>query len=328
MDHRISLHKLEVFCLVVELGGVGRAAERLFVSQPVVTAHIRSLEERLGTRLFYREGRQLHLTESGHSSHAWAADVLTRTRELGRHLDGLSDGRSGSVAIGGGMSTGSYVLPSVVARFRRDRPNVDVSLYISESDHVILATEAGECDFAIVILEGPPDSPHLVGEHLRDEELVVVGGMGPELPDGPITAEELAKLPMLDSPKGQVRRSTIHHQLEKIALTERNVVLELGHPEAMKRVAAQGLGVALLFRSSVVDELEAGVLREIPIKDTTLAVPIYLTYRKGKAFSPSQRELMDIIRHDIAEQPGESVVREPAVDVDRLPGDEAAVVGG
>jgi DNA-binding transcriptional LysR family regulator len=299
MDHRISLHKLEVFCLVVELGGVGRAAERLFVSQPVVTAHIRSLEERIGARLFFREGRQLHLTEAGRSTHAWATDVLTRTRELGRHLDGLSDGRRGSVVVGAGMSTGSYVLPSVLSRFRRDRPNVDVSLYVSESDHVMLATEAGECDFAVVIREGPPDSPALVGEHLRDEELVVVGGTGPELPEGPITAAELARLPMLDSPKGQARRSVIHHQLEKISLTERNVVLELGHPEAMKRVAAQGLGVALLFRTSVSDEIAQGVLREIRLRDATLAVPIYLTYRKGKHFSPSQRELMEAVREDI-----------------------------
>ena len=301
MDNRISLHKLEVFCLVVELGGVGRAAERLFVSQPVVTVHIRSLEERVGAQLFFREGRRLHLTDAGHSTHAWAADVLTRTRELGRHLEGLADGHRGSVVVGAGMSTGSYVLPSVISRFRRDRPNVEISLYVSESDHVIRATEAGENDFSVVILEGPPDGPNLIGEHLRDEELVVVGGgRNEELPEGPITAAELAKLPMLDSPKGQARRSTIHHQLEKIAVAERNVVLELGHPEAMKRVAAQGLGVALLFRSSVVDELEAGVLREIPIKDTTLAVPIYLTYRRGKPFSPSQRELMDLVREDIA----------------------------
>jgi len=52
IDQRITLHKLEVFELVVELGGVSRAVDRLFVAQPVVTAHIRSLEQRLGTDLF------------------------------------------------------------------------------------------------------------------------------------------------------------------------------------------------------------------------------------------------------------------------------------
>lgn len=302
MDNRISLQKLEVFCLVVDLGGVGRAAERLFVSQPVVSAHVRSLEERIGARLFFREGRHLHLTEAGQSTYSWATDVLTRTRELSRHLEGLSDGHRGSVVIGAGMSTGSYVLPPVISRFRRERPNVAVSLYISESDHIMLASEAGECDFAVVIMEGPPDSPTLIGEHLRDEELVLIGGPGPELPEGPISAAELTKLPMLDSPKGMVRRSVIHHQLEKNGLHERHVVLELGHPEAMKRMAAQGHGVALLFRSSVSDEIALGTLREIEIADATLAVPIYLIYRKGKPFSPSQRELMATVRADIGGQ--------------------------
>jgi LysR family transcriptional regulator, low CO2-responsive transcriptional regulator len=299
MDRRISLHKLEVFCLVVELGGVGRAAERLFVSQPVVTAHIRSLEQRLGAQLFFREGRHLHLTEAGRSAHAWACDVLVRTRELDRQLDGLSDGRRGSVVVGAGMSVGSYVLPAVLTRFRRDRPDVDVSLFVSEADEVLQATGAGRCDFAVCILERRPESADLHTEHLRDEELVVVGGPDADLPDGPISVAELAKLPMLDPQNGQARRSVIHNQIEKVT-ARRNVVLELGHPEAMKRVAAQGLGVAMLFRMSVRDEIRLGLLREIPLRGVTLAVPVYLTHRHGKHFSASQRELMEIVREELA----------------------------
>ena len=104
LDTRITLYKLEVFDLVVELGSVSRAADQLFVSQPVVTAHIRSLEQRIGGRLFYRKGRQLVLTEAGRAVHAWARDVLTHTHELSRHLDGLSDGSRGSVVLGASMS--------------------------------------------------------------------------------------------------------------------------------------------------------------------------------------------------------------------------------
>ena len=59
LDQRISLQKLEIFCLVVDLGGVGRAAEHLFVAQPVVSAHLRTLQERLGAELLYRDGRRL-----------------------------------------------------------------------------------------------------------------------------------------------------------------------------------------------------------------------------------------------------------------------------
>src|SRR6266487_757938 len=99
LDLRISLHKLDVLSRVVQLGGVSRAAEDLFVAQPVVTSHIRSLERRLDVVLFYREGRQFHLTDAGQIVHAWAQDVLTRTRELERDLGALSDGSTGNVVL-------------------------------------------------------------------------------------------------------------------------------------------------------------------------------------------------------------------------------------
>jgi DNA-binding transcriptional LysR family regulator len=298
LDSRVTLHKLEVFQLVVELGGVSRAADQLYVSQPVVTAHIRSLEQRVGARLFYREGRHLRLTEAGRAVHRWADDVLTHTRELSRHLDGLTDGTRGSVVIGASMSVGSYLLPPVVTRFRRERPQVELKLSITDSDHAMQATEAGECDFAVVILEDDPPSPGLEGRPLGEEELVIVTGPGREPAADTITIDELSRLAFVESPTGMIRRSLVDSQLGRIGIRERNVVIEVGHPEAMKRAAEAGLGVTLLFRSAVRREIEAGALREIALADASLAVPLYLVYRKGKLFSAIQRDLMEAIeRH-------------------------------
>jgi DNA-binding transcriptional LysR family regulator len=297
-DSRISLQKLEVFTAVVEHGGVSRAAEHLYVSQPVVSAHIRSLEERLGVTLFYREGRRLHLTEQGTAAHVWATEVLTRTRELSRQLESLSDGKHGTVVVGAGMSTGSYVLPSVLSRFKRERPGAKVSLYVSESDHVLQATELGECDLALVILEGPLETTSLHGELLREEELVLVAGADSSYPDV-MCAADLADLPFVESPSGLVRRSIVDRRLQAIGIERRNVVIELGHPEAMKRATLEGLGVTMLFRSTVGDELAAGRLREIALSDVTLAVPLHLVYRKRKRLSQLQQELMEVIRETV-----------------------------
>lgn len=299
MDTRISLHKLEVFSLVVELGGVSRAAEHLYVSQPVVSAHIRSLEERVGARLFYREGRHLMLTEAGRAVHGWANDVLTHTRELSRHLDGLSDGTQGSVVVGASMSVGSYLLPPVVTRFRRQRPLVELQLNITDSDHAVEEAEAGESDFAVVFLEGEPANPGLEGHPLGREQFVIVGGVGHPPETDSITVEQLSGLPFIDSPHGWIRRRIMDQQLESVGIRERNVVIELGHPEAMKRAAEAGLGVALLFRSAVRAELETGRLREITLSDATLSVPIQLVHRRDKLFSAIQRELMTEIEDDL-----------------------------
>ena len=151
LDPRISLRKLEVFSLVVQLGGVSRAAEHLYVAQPVVSAHIRSLEERLQTKLFYREGRQMRLTESGQAVYSWAEDLLTKTRTPRSSPSGLSDGRRGTVVFGASMSIGSYRLPSILADFRETHPGVDLILGISDTEHAIEDTRTGEFDFSVVI---------------------------------------------------------------------------------------------------------------------------------------------------------------------------------
>jgi DNA-binding transcriptional LysR family regulator len=298
IDNRVTLYKLEVFTLVVELGSVSHAAEQLFVSQPVVTGHIRSLEERVGARLFYREGRHLHMTEAGETVHSWARDVLTHTRELSRHLEGLTDGTRGNVVVGASMSVGSYLLPSLLARFQRDRPLAKVQLNITDSDHAIQAAEAGECDFAVVILDDDPASPSLEGELLGLEQLVLVTGAGSDVGES-IGIEELSAVPFVESMEGMIRRTLIDRQLEKVGVRSRNVVLEVGHPEAMKRAAEEGVGVSLLFRGSVQQELETGRLREVELRDRPLSVPLYLVHRKGKLLSAIQRDLMEAIRNKI-----------------------------
>lgn len=296
MDLRISLRKLEVLSLVVQLGGVGRAAERLFVAQPVVSAHIRSLEERLQTKLFYREGRQMHLTEAGQAVHRWAEDVLTRTRELDRHLGGLSDGRQGTVVFGASMSVGSYCLPPVLTAFRTSHPDVELRLGISDTEHAIEDTRTGEFDFAVVVSDAQLELPGMDAEQIASDEIVLVAAPGSEPHADVIGTADLAELPFIEAPQGIIRRTFIDRQLRQLGVAERRVVLQLGHPEAMKRATREGLGVALLFRSAVREELAAGLLREIQVEGVDVTVPIYIVSRKGKAFSTLHRDLIEQIR--------------------------------
>lgn len=291
LDLRIPLQKLEVLVAVVEEGGFGRAADRLFVAQPVVSAHIRSLEERLDTKLFYRESRRVVLTESGEAVYRWANDILVRTKELERLLAGLNEGRQGAIALGASMTIGSYRLTSLLSEFRREHEHVELKLGIGDTQHVIQDARDGVYDFAVVVFTAGLQIPDMHVEQIGSEDLVLVAA--PELvPTGPpLTCAGLGTLPFIDTPA-----RFLDSQLHAHGIEQRNIVLELGHPEAVKRAAGDGVGFAFIFRGAVEDELKRGTLCEIPLTDARFSYPVYIVHRKERSFAPSHIELIEQIR--------------------------------
>jgi DNA-binding transcriptional LysR family regulator len=292
VDSRISLRKLEILCLVVELGGVGRAAERLHVSQPVVTAHMRLLQDRLGVEVLYRDGQQMKLTEAGEEAYRWACEVLGRTREVGRTLDGIAQGSTGPVVIASSMSMGSYLVPRVLAAFARQRPSARLTLHVSDAEDAQRAAESGDCDFAVITGSSALSGGALQARHIGDHDLVLVASPEDTRVGESVDPAELGTLPFVCSPPHRPRRRQVEAALAEVGVTRRSVLLELGHPEALKTVVQMGTGVALLLRAAVQQELCAGQLREVAIEGHRLQVPVMLVHRTDKRFTPLQRQLL------------------------------------
>jgi LysR family transcriptional regulator, low CO2-responsive transcriptional regulator len=301
-DNRISLQKLEVFCLVVELGGIGRAADHLGVSQPVVTAHMRTLQERVGTKLIYRDGQRLHLTETGEAVHEWAKDVLTRGREVARQVQGLADGATGTAVVIASMSVGSYMLPEAVSAFARERPRASITLLVSDSEDAKAALEHGGADFAVLTGDPEMSSATLVAEPVCDHELILVASPGDTDVGDAVAIEDLSRLRYICSPGTRPRRRLVDAALETIGVRERRIAIQLGHPEALKRATASGIGVCFVLRSSVGSELEHGTLREVAIEGARLTVPIVIVQRADKRFSPLHDVLRATIRETLVER--------------------------
>jgi DNA-binding transcriptional LysR family regulator len=296
IDDRINIQKLQVFDAVVNLGGISRAADQMKVAQPVVTEHIQSLERRLGAKLFEREGRRLVLTEAGRLAHQWCTDVLRRTREFDRELQGLSDGLRGSIVIGTSMSTGSYELPTLLSVFARRYPDVRIRVDVTGAEQAIEATITGRNDLSVVAVQGPPALASLVSEQIGVDEVVLVAPPRGVTAEQLLTIKELAELPFVEAQAGSLRRVFMDTQFEVAGLPSRRVVMEFGHPEGIKTAVANGVGVAPLFRSAVRRELETGELREIAVQGLHIAAPVWLVHRRSRILSPVHQELIVEIR--------------------------------
>ncbi|MEU6261482.1 LysR family transcriptional regulator [Streptomyces sp. NPDC047043] len=300
-DNHISLQKLEVLCKVVELGGVRKAAEALYVSQPVVSAHLRSLESRIGAKLFYRQGRNLRLTEAGQAVHVWASEVLRGRLELDADLRSLSGGKSGTVAISASMSVGNTLLPPILIRFRRANPNAMITLNISSVEVALEGALSGASDLCVVATASVLDANSFVAELIAEPSFTLVAAPANTAVGAEIDPAELSDLPFVCPPGHQAIRRSQDAALASLGVHNRRVEIELGSAESIKQAVAADLGVALLWRHSVETDLASGALREVRIRDADLRDRLYLVRRTEKRLSPLQQRLAQEIRDAVRE---------------------------
>ena len=295
VDTRITLRRLHVFCLVVDAGGVTRAAEQLLVAQPAVSAQLRSLESALGAALFTRQGSTLALTEVGARVYEWARQVLASATAVDRDVEELRDGMAGSVRIAASMAIGSYLLPPIMTRLKLRRPGADITISIGHPAEMLRAAAIGEADFAVATWI-PSQHDELHSELLWEEPLVLCAS-----PHGPpdtdvIDLAALTALPYVGVP----RDSTFHHvleaQLRDLGISSWPHVLRLGHAEPIKRAVADNNWVALVPLYAATDDFASGRLRLVHIRGTSLTEGIGLFQRENAYLSPLKRAALGAIR--------------------------------
>ncbi|CCF18343.1 putative transcriptional regulator, LysR family [Pseudorhizobium banfieldiae] len=292
---QISIHKLEVFCLVVELGSFSRAAERLGIAQPVVSAHIKALSEKFGASLVARTGRKVTLTEEGVRVYNWAREMVSRTREMEREMADFQRGFFGKATVGASMTIGSYVLPGLIAHFHTIYPKGEISVRIATPGSVTDAVHIGDCDFAFTILDPRHETTGLEIEKIMDERLILVASDSSGIVGDSLDQTALADVPFITAQSGTPRREIEEHCLAAYGVQRNRIAMEFGHAESIKQAVRAGAGAAFLFRSSVRDELASGKLRILSTPGMELQVPVYLVRRRGKQLSHFQLSLMDAL---------------------------------
>ncbi|NQD91669.1 LysR family transcriptional regulator [Pseudomonas sp. CrR25] len=294
-DPYLTFQKLEVFCTVAQLGSVTRAADRLCVAQPVVTAHLRSMEAKVGCALVERVGRNIALTEAGERIYRWATEVITRTREMERELAGVEAGTVGNAVVASSMTIGSYALPVLVSDFYLEHREGLVTVEISNPGAAVDSTRTGGCDFAVILLAPNQELDGLVARQLWAEPLLLVSAPGSQWLDPEHLNESLLKAPFISAPRKMARRELEDALLRKHGLENRQIILEFGHPEAMKHAVKENLGLCFMLASSIQADVRRGELQIVDLPDINLELPVFLVHREDKRFSNFQTALLDHI---------------------------------
>lgn len=292
----MNLYHLRVFLKVAEYEHITRAAEELVLSQPAVTKIIQNLEHEIGMELVERQGRRIALTYAGRLLYAHARRLFALEREMEDALANLRDADAGEITLAANTTTGVYLLPSIVARFRRRYPHVRLHVTILNSSEIVEAILNWSLDFGLV--EGDPAllPPELRAEVFAYDELILVVG-----PDHrwreveTLEPEALRSGELLLREQGSGIREVIEH-----ALLQHHIKVEpllvLPDNEAIKQMVINGVGAAILSARAVQRELATGDLARIPITGVELRAQISLARRVDKQLSRAARAFCDLLR--------------------------------
>ena len=149
LDGRLKLRHLVLVATIAEQGSVVRAAERLRVTQPVVTRGLRELEAILGVELFDRGPRGVSPTIYGAVFVTHAQAVLTQVRQAGQHIAELRAGEAGTVTVGTHLAGSNVLLPRAIARLKKTRPGLRVIVREATPDVLLADLLVGRVDLIV-----------------------------------------------------------------------------------------------------------------------------------------------------------------------------------
>ncbi|HET6356658.1 LysR family transcriptional regulator [Streptomyces sp.] len=295
----MELRLLVTFEKVATVLSFTQAAAELKYAQSSVTSQIRSLETSLGTELFDRLGSRIRLTEAGERLLPYARRIIELSEEARVAVTG-ADEPAGTINVGTMESLTSYRLPALLELFHHRYPQVRLSLRPTLGDETRQALRQGVYDIGF-LMERETEHAGLETEVLTAEPLALVCAPTHPLADAAkLATVDLADIQLVGTEPGCPYRDLFEEELRR-----RNGApppfMEFGTIEATKRGVAGGLGVALLPRMAVREELASGTLLALPW-EPPFQLYTQVAWREGKRLPRHVRLFIDETMRLVREQ--------------------------
>ncbi|MBZ2187665.1 LysR family transcriptional regulator [Alcanivorax sp. JB21] len=289
----MDTHSLQAFLAVTDQGSFSAAAEALFVTQPAISKRIALLEQQLGTRLFDRIGRQVHLTEAGQALLPRARNILRDMEDTSRAISNLAGHVGGTLRIGTSHHIGLHRLPPVLREFSRRYPEVQLDIHFIDSEEAWEGVLQGDLELGVVTLPPAPD-PRVTSEVIWQDPLVFMAA-----PEHPLAQERQVTLAMLTgysailpSPVTFTRR-IVEKLFDDHALTL-NISMSTNYLETIYMMVSIGLGWSVL-PATMLD----GQVRTLPVTTQLPVRQLGYVMHPARSLSNAGRHFLEILRQEM-----------------------------
>jgi len=272
----LNLTELKIFVTAAEEMNFSKAAQRLHLSQSAVSQNIRSLEKEYDIALFIRRGRSVRLSEAGQTILPMAKDLLDTSRLLEDSLHNLHGQIGGMITIGCSTASGKYLLPNIVASFRKEYPQVRANINVLSQKSVI--NRVIEEKYCIGVLSKKAENNLLEYQPFYEDRVILVvppdhpwGKYGKALPSDLIDQPLILREPTSGTREVMLEGLKPHG----ITIDNLNIVMEVGNAEAIEIAVEEGIGIAFLSELAAARALKLGRIKRVELEGVDLQRTLY-----------------------------------------------------
>jgi DNA-binding transcriptional LysR family regulator len=288
-----NLERLRVFHAVARAESFTKAADLLHLTQSGISKHIKAMEEELGVPLFDRMGKKVSLTSAGEILYEAAQEVLGSVASAEQRIQELAGLGRGRLRVGASFPVGLYVLPRMLAAYRKEHPAIEVTLAIATTANIEAKVLDNKLDFGLVSAD--VHHPRLLTFAFMGDELVVI--VPPEhkwANRRTIKAQDLAEETFIVAARGAGARATVEERLKTKGIALSNI-LDFVNIEGVKHAVEAGLGISVQPRVAIQREIEAGTLIAIRLADMDPEIQYVYICRKKQIPSSAQKAFVEML---------------------------------
>lgn len=300
----MNLHHLRVFAAAVRHDGIGAAARALGLSQPAVSRAVSELERDVGVQLLERSTQGVHATAVGRELFEYAQAVAAAERGAEEAMAAARGLTRGTLHVGASTTIATYVLPPLIGAFARAHPGIELRL---SSVHTrILVPLVANYDVDVALAEAPVTDPRITVTRWTTDHMVVIAAPTHPLAQravekGPVPPAALdEELLILREPESGTRDLVLQ------GLTAGGVVpartMSVDGTEVIKRLVAEGVGIAVVSRVTVDEQLALGRLTIVPVRTLRISRPFNRLSTPRRHPSAAARAFLELLAGEARRQ--------------------------
>lgn len=277
----MEFRQLESFCAVVRYQSFTKAAEKLYISQPTISTHIRMLEQEFNSRLIIRTTKNIEITPHGKELFACAQKIFTLKNDL---IQKWSEENKKIIRIGASTIPADYILPEVLPLFCQKYPDIQLHIHQNDSGNILQSILNGKFTIGMVGMKAFEKELDFV-PFFHDEIVLITPKQEKFLHFAQKAFNQddlislLKKETIILREQGSGSKKRLESYFEQINLSEKslNIIARLNDQESIKKLVASGLGISFISAKAITD---ADNLLTIKLPENNLTRSLYFAYHK------------------------------------------------